>query len=211
MIAAHADWSIGPGKRWITVARRGARGWAARGAAAGRRSRGAAWTAAAPGVPVALGLDLPLGVPREYAARRAEPDFPAFLRGLAARPGFFAVNAGWRRSRRAALLPGARRAGDDARGACGGARAVGAGGAVALVRPRDRRAAGRRAGVLDARRQPVGQGGDRGLAGLAGAGAGRRARRSRSGPSRAGCTRCWRPGGAVLAEVYPAEALRQSA
>ena len=47
---------------------------------------------AARGQPVALGVDFPLGLPRRYAARHAaEPDFPAFLRGLARRPKFFAV------------------------------------------------------------------------------------------------------------------------
>ena len=67
-----------------------------------------AWTVAAPcpvgdvatllarlvgaGDTVALGVDFPLGLPRAYAARHAaEPDFPGFLRGLAQRPGFFAV------------------------------------------------------------------------------------------------------------------------
>ncbi len=37
----------------------------------------------ASGGPVALGLDLPLGVPRAYARRRPEPDFPCFLAGRA--------------------------------------------------------------------------------------------------------------------------------
>ncbi|MGH7041547.1 MAG: hypothetical protein ACREFY_05370, partial [Acetobacteraceae bacterium] len=31
------------------------------------------------GVPVALGVDFPLGLPRAYAADRPEADFPAFL------------------------------------------------------------------------------------------------------------------------------------
>ncbi len=48
--------------------------------------------AEADGSAVALGLDLPLGVPHAYAALHArEPDFPRFLRGLASRPGFFEV------------------------------------------------------------------------------------------------------------------------
>ncbi len=47
-----------------------------------------------PGRVVALGLDLPLGLPRAYAEGRAEAGFPEFLRGLAARPGFFEVSAG---------------------------------------------------------------------------------------------------------------------
>jgi hypothetical protein len=43
---------------------------------------------------VLLGVDLPLGLPRGYAARHArEADFPAFLRGLATRPDFFRVAA----------------------------------------------------------------------------------------------------------------------
>ncbi|WP_240654744.1 hypothetical protein [Rhodovarius crocodyli] len=44
------------------------------------------------GLPVAMGLDLPLGVPRAFAEGRPEAGFPEFLRGLATRPGFFAVN-----------------------------------------------------------------------------------------------------------------------
>ena len=48
----------------------------------------------APGEPSVLGVDFPLGLPRAYAALHgAEADFPAFLRGLAARPGFFEVCA----------------------------------------------------------------------------------------------------------------------
>ena len=47
---------------------------------------------AATGGMVALGVDFPLGLPRAFAARHAaEADFPSFLRGLAARPGFFTV------------------------------------------------------------------------------------------------------------------------
>ena len=44
------------------------------------------------GDPVVLGVDFPLGLPRAYAAQLAGPaGFPEFLRSLAARPGFFAV------------------------------------------------------------------------------------------------------------------------
>ncbi len=94
MIAAHADWSVDPGKRWITVAT-GAVG---------------AWSVAAP-VPVGdvatlldrlreasaatavvLGLDMPIGLPVAYAVRYAdEPDFPRFLRALVNKPSFFEV------------------------------------------------------------------------------------------------------------------------
>ncbi|HYF06219.1 MAG TPA: hypothetical protein VD970_01255 [Acetobacteraceae bacterium] len=92
MIAAHADWSLDPRKRWVTVARRGPRGWRAE---APRPVGDPAALAAAllgEGVPVAFGLDLPLGVPREFAAARLEAGFPEFLAGLAATPGFFQVS-----------------------------------------------------------------------------------------------------------------------
>ncbi|ATR19971.1 Methyltransferase [Roseomonas mucosa] len=92
MIAAHADWSVNPGKRWFTGARRtGPGGWLA--TAPRPVGEPAAWAAAllAEGPTVALGLDLPLGLPRAYARARPEPDFPAFLRGLARQPGFWRV------------------------------------------------------------------------------------------------------------------------
>ena len=47
--------------------------------------------AEARGGPVALGVDLPLGVPRAYAARRPETGFPAFLDTIRAWPDFFLV------------------------------------------------------------------------------------------------------------------------
>ena len=40
---------------------------------------------------VALGVDLPVGVPRAYAAQCAEAGFVDFLRGIADRPDFFRV------------------------------------------------------------------------------------------------------------------------
>jgi hypothetical protein len=93
VIAAHADWSIDPRKRWICIARRGGRGWRAEAP----RLVGDT-DALLPGllreaVPVALGLDLPLGVPRAWAAARAEPGFPQLLRTLADDPRFFDVAA----------------------------------------------------------------------------------------------------------------------
>ncbi len=45
----------------------------------------------AEGGAVALGVDLPVGLPRAYAAQLAEPDFASFLRTLAGRPDFFRV------------------------------------------------------------------------------------------------------------------------
>jgi len=92
MIAAHADWSIDPRKRWVCVARRAARGWRAEAP----RLVGdpdALLRGMMDGGMAVLGLDLPLGVPRAWARGRTEPDFPALLRGLAGDPAFFAVNA----------------------------------------------------------------------------------------------------------------------
>ncbi len=93
-VAAHADWSVDGRKRWMAVARR----------------MGAVWRLAAPvsvGDPatllhrlretdgaVLLGADFPIGLPRDYAAAHGiDAAFPAFLRGLADRPGFFQVCA----------------------------------------------------------------------------------------------------------------------
>jgi hypothetical protein len=95
MIAAHADWSTSPGKRWISIARRAGDGWrlgppepVGDPATLLERLRG-------PGRVVALGVDLPLGVPRDYARTYVqETDFPAFLCTLAGRPLFFDVCPG---------------------------------------------------------------------------------------------------------------------
>ncbi len=94
-IVAHADWSVDPRKRWVAIARRDGEGW---------------WLAApvpvgevatflerlcemAAGEAVALGVDLPLGLPRAYAANLAERDFPHFLASMVTRPAFFQVCA----------------------------------------------------------------------------------------------------------------------
>ncbi|HEX3347802.1 MAG TPA: hypothetical protein VHS58_06840 [Acetobacteraceae bacterium] len=54
----------------------------------------AALRARAEGGSVALGVDLPFGLPRAYVERHpGAADFPAFLRGLAHRPDFFRVCA----------------------------------------------------------------------------------------------------------------------
>jgi hypothetical protein len=76
------------------------------------------------------------------------------------------------------------------------------------VRPRDAEPAGRRAGVLDARRQPVRQGGDRAwrdwLAPALAAGA-----PVSLWPFDGRLHGLLAPGRVAVAEVYPAEALRQ--
>jgi hypothetical protein len=94
LIAAHADWSLDPRKRQVSIA----------------RCHGGAWRAEAPvtvgdpaalvrrllaeGPPLVIGLDLPLGLPRAYAAGRPEAGFLPFLRGLGSSPAFFDVAPG---------------------------------------------------------------------------------------------------------------------
>ena len=94
-LAAHADWSIDPRKRWITVARRTATGWTLTaprlvGDVSTLLTR---LTREAGGGAVALGADLPIGLPRAYAATRPEADFLAFLRDVSRMPDFFTVCA----------------------------------------------------------------------------------------------------------------------
>ncbi|MDB5314999.1 MAG: hypothetical protein JWO24_843 [Rhodospirillales bacterium] len=93
MIAAHADWSTDPRKRWMTVARLGAGGWRAEAPRPVGDPHVMLADLLADGAPVALGLDVPLGIPRDYAALAGIAEFPTFLRGLVDRPGFFAVSA----------------------------------------------------------------------------------------------------------------------
>ncbi len=94
-LAAHADWSVDPRKRWITVARRTTTGWTL----TAPRPVGDVSTLLvrlieeAGGGAVALGADLPIGLPRAYAATRPEADFLAFLQNVAALPDFFSVCA----------------------------------------------------------------------------------------------------------------------
>jgi hypothetical protein len=93
-VAAHADWSIDPRKRWMTIARRQAGGWRlGPPLPVGEvRTLVARLQAAAAGGAVALGVDLPIGLPRAYAALlTGVQDFPEFLRALPRRPDFFRV------------------------------------------------------------------------------------------------------------------------
>jgi hypothetical protein len=94
-LAVHADWSIDPAKRWMCVATPHQGRWLV-GAPEPVGDCGTLFDrlrARTGGAPVAFGIDCPLGLPRAYAARRHEPNFPAFLLGLAETPGFFTVAA----------------------------------------------------------------------------------------------------------------------
>ena len=92
-LAAHADWSIDPRKRWVTVATRTTIGWrlAAPRLVGDLQTLLSRLTREAEGGAVALGADLPIGLPRAYAATRPEADFPEFLYALGALPDFFRV------------------------------------------------------------------------------------------------------------------------
>ena len=208
MIAAHADWSTDPRKRWVSIARRGADGWRAEAPVPVGDPAALAAALIAEGAPVALGLDLPLGVPRGYAAQRPEAGFLPFLRGLADRPGFFQVAAKLAEvSRERPFYP--------ARGVKGMTRAahaaaLGLPDAQALSRLCDRATAERPAGAPVFWTLGANQSGKAAIAawrdwlapGLA------RGAPYALWPFEGGIHALLAPGRAVLAEVYPAEALR---
>lgn len=211
IVAAHADWSTDPRKRWTTVARRTGRGWRAEAPAPVGDPAAFAAGLIAEGAPVAIGLDLPLGVPRAFAAGRREADFVAFLRGRAATPGFFEVAATL-----AEVSPD--RPFYPARGVKGMTRAahaaaLGLGGAPGLSRLCDRATAERPAGAPVFWTLGANQSGKAAIAawrdwlapGLA-AGA-----PYALWPFEGSLHALLAPGRAVLAEVYPAEALRHLA
>ncbi len=208
MIAAHADWSIAPAKRWITIARRIGDTWRAEACVPVGDPAARLASLLAEGAPVALGLDLPLGLPRDYAVGCVEPDFPAFLRGLAARPGFFAVNEGLATVSRDRPFYPARGVKGMTRAAH--AAALGLPGPMGLSRWCDRATTERPAGAPLFWTLGANQSGKAAIA----------AWRDWIVPALAADApiRLWpfagalrgllAPGQAVLAEVYPAEALR---
>lgn len=208
MIAAHADWSTDPRKRWVSVARRGRHGWQAEAPVPVGDPAAMAAALMAEGGPVALGLDLPLGVPRGFAEGRGEPDFPAFLRGLADQPGFFEVAATLHEVSRARPFYPARGVKGMTRAAH--AAALGLGEARGLSRWCDRATAERPAGAPVFWTLGANQSGKAAIAawrdwlapGLA-AGA-----PYALWPFAGGLHGLLAPDRAVLAEVYPAEALR---
>ncbi len=208
MIAGHADWSLDPRKRWVCLARRGARGWRAEAPVPVGDPAALAAAMIAEG-PAVLGLDLPLGVPRAWARHRAEADFPALLRGLAADRGFFAVAATLDEASAARPFYPARGVKGMTRDSH--ARAIGLGGAGELSRLCDRATALRPAGAPVFWTLGANQSGKAAIS----------AWRDWLAPALAAdsALRLWPFAGGlhgllakdrlVLAEVYPAEALRQ--
>lgn len=161
-------------------------------------------------MPVVLGVDMPLGVPRAFAERHGGTagGFVAFLRGLAAQPGFFEVCA-----RLDEIGPG--RPFYPARGKAGMTRAghaaaLGLASAAALSRLCDRATAERPAGAPVFWTLGANQSGKAALhawrelllPALAGA------HPPRFWPFEGALRDLLAPGRIVLAETYPAEALR---
>ena len=91
-VAVHADWSCDARKRWMAVARRAGTGWrlgppvpVGDPATLLKRLQDPAGT-------VVLGIDCPIGLPRGFAeAHGIETTFPAYLRGHAQGDAFFCV------------------------------------------------------------------------------------------------------------------------
>lgn len=208
MIAAHADWSIDPRKRWVSIARRRGGQWRAEAPRPVGDPAGLVAGLLAEGVPLALGLDLPLGLPRGFAAGRPERDFCHFLRGLHASPDFFLVSPTLE-----TVSP--ERPFYPARGLKGmtrlaHAQALGLPDAAGLCRLCDLATAERPAGAPVFWTLGANQSGKAAIAAwrdwLAPAlavGA-----RLRFWPFQGGLLELLEPGHAVLAEVYPAEAMR---
>jgi hypothetical protein len=209
-IVAHADWSVDPRKRWVAVARRDAGVWrlAAPTPVGEVATFLARLRAAAAGGAVALGVDLPIGLPRAYAARLPERDFLHFLTATPTRPDFFQVCATL-----AEVAPD--RPFYPARGVLGMTRAahaaaLGLDGAAALSRTCDRATAERPAGAPLFWTLGANQVGKAAIA----------AWQAMLLPALAGAedVRIWpfagayrgllAPGAVALAETYPAEALR---
>ncbi len=209
-LVVHADWSIDSRKRWVAVARRSASGWALQtpspvGEVANFLAR---LRAEADGGPVALGVDLPLGVPRAYAAQRREPDFLHFLDATRNWPDFFRVCAVLEE-----VAP--ERPFYPARGVAGMTRAahaaaLGLGAAAGLSRACDRATAERPAGAPLFWTLGANQSGKAAIAAwrdmlLPALAAGQDVRIwPFAGPFRS----LLAPGAVALAETYPAEALR---
>ncbi len=200
---------MAPGKRWMALAERQGGTWRAKAPRLVGETAQLLPSLLAGGRPVALGLDLPLGVPRDWAMGRPEPDFPTFLAGLTRDPEFFRVAATLDEVSAAKPFYPARGIKGMTRAAH--AAALGLPGATSLSRLCDRATALRPAGAPVFWTLGANQSGKAAIA----------AWRDWIVPALAAGApiSLWpfagplhgllAPGRAVLAEVYPAEALRQ--
>jgi hypothetical protein len=208
-LAAHADWSIDPRKRWMTLARptRGVWHVDAPVLVGDVGTLLPRLHAAAEGGAVALGVDLPIGVPRAYAAQRRESGFLHFLQQTGGWPDFFQVCATLDELRPERPFYPARGIRGMTRAAH--AAALGLGGPDGLSRACDRATAHRPAGAPLFWTLGANQSGKAAIA----------AWRDLLVPAlRTDAIRLWpfhgpfrsllAPGAVVIAETYPAEALR---
>ena len=95
MLAVHADWSVDPRKRWFVKGLARESGWVleAPEPVGDLPTFFERLRASADGA-VALGVDLPLGLPRHYVEKHVQDiNFPSFLRSLTADAAFFSVCA----------------------------------------------------------------------------------------------------------------------
>ncbi len=165
--------------------------------------------AIAAGAPIALGLDCPIGLPRAYAATQGARDFPAFLRALPSTGPF------WRVATTLSEISAARPF-YPARGVRGmtrlaHAQALGLPNAAALCRVCDLATGERPAGAPVFWTLGANQSGKAALSAwrdlllpaLHGSDP------PRLWPFEGGFATLLRPGAVVIAETYPAEALRQ--
>ena len=210
VIAAHADWSVDPRKRWLAVACPAGPGWVMGVEPVGEVSTLLArLRARAGGGAVALGVDFPIGVPRAFAALHAggTADFPALLRGMA--PGFLEVA-----STLDEVGPGRPfypRRGVQGMTRLSHAQALGMAGAAGLSRACDRATANRPAGAPVFWTLGANQSGKAAISAwrdvlrpaLA------RAEDMALWPFEGALLGLLRPGRVVVAETYPADALRQ--
>jgi hypothetical protein len=209
-IVAHADWSVDPRKRWVAVARRDAGVWrlAAPVPVGEVATFLARLRAAANGGAVALGVDLPLGLPRAYAARLPERDFLHFLTTTATRPDFFRVCASLAEVEAGRPFYPARGIAGMTRAAH--AEALGLDGAAALSRACDRATMERPAGAPVFWTLGANQSGKAAIAAwqqmlLPALSSGEA---MRIWPFAGAFRSLLAPGSVALAETYPAEALR---
>ncbi len=208
LVAAHADWSLDPRKRWVCIARREDGHWRAEAPRPVGDPAALVATLLAEGAPVAIGLDLPLGVPRAFAATRTDAGFRDFLAGLVATPDFFVVNEAL--DTVSAARPFYPQRGVRGMTRASHARALGFSSAVGLSRWCDRATAERPAGAPVFWTLGANQSGKAAIAAwrdwLAPALAARAP--IRLWPFDGALHDLLAPDVAVLAEVYPAEALR---
>ena len=210
-VIAHADWSAHAVKRWIAVARRGPHGWRLAAPAPVGQPASLLRRLGLPRTAILFGIDAPLGLPRAYAETAGiTATFPDFLRGLGGRPEFFSVCEHLAEvSADRPFYPRYPRKGMS-RG--GHATALGlSGGADALSRAVDRATKLRPAGAPPFWTLGANQSGKAALSAwrellLPALATGRRLR---LWPFTGPLALCVRPGGAVMAETYPAEAWRR--